>query len=142
MIISIDYDGCVVEEVGLGTPHALRDGAADGLRALKESEHVLILHSVRCSAPINDEIVCGRLYPGGKIPTGLPRSVAESIRYFEEMRSFLRSQNLWTVEEGGVFDLVWRLPGKPYADVYADDRAINMRAKDAWRSLAFVLGGG
>ena len=139
MIIGIDFDGTVVETT---KPLRLRPGVEDTLRAFVEMEHQLVLHSVRCNAPITDDVLLGRLYPGGKIPMGLPRTVEESWEYFEEMRDFLRSKMLWTVEEGGVFSVIWQLPGKPPADAFLDDRTINVRGKEAWQSVRFVFGGG
>lgn len=62
------------------------------------------------------------------LPIGAPASavIAAARRQrasFAEMRSFLRALRLWTVEEGGVFESLWTLPGKPAADVFFENRA-------------------
>lgn len=118
MILAIDFDGCITRQLPYGAPPVLRDGAADALRAMAAAGHTMILHSVRFGAEGSDGLAT-------------------------EAELFLRREGLWTL-----FGRVWREPGKPYADLYIDDRCQRIgdlgRALDGsvnWGMLAFWYGG-
>lgn len=137
MIIGVDHDGTVVVST---REQSFRPGAAETLRSLKRAGHALILHSARCQSPSAYLAQKGFLYEPARIPEGLVPSVEDTIRMFAEMRGFYRAHNLWTVDEGGVFDFVWTLPGKPVCDTYLDDRTIDMRPPDAWARVRSLFG--
>ena len=115
MILAIDFDGCLTRPLPPGTPPILRDGAADAVRALHAAGHSLILHSVRFGAEGSEALE-------------------------REAELFLRKQGLWCL-----FERVWRETGKPYADLYLDDRSqkigdLGVDGSVAWNMIGFWYG--
>ena len=119
MQIAVDFDGTLTRGDMLGGPPVLREGAASGLRALAAAGHTLILHSVRFTSD-----------PFGDDPTG-----EKSRTWTREAEVFLRREKLWCL-----FAEVWTRPGKPYADVYLDDRAVRIgdgtAGSTSWANVA------
>jgi len=131
VIIGVDFDGVVVRA---GEPLTLRGEADKALRSLAR-HHDLILHSVRCQAAITDFIAAGMLTLNDVAERFVP-DVKDAPARFAEMKRLLQSKKLWTKDEGGVFTAVWMLPGKPYCDVYLDDRCVNVKALGALAQFA------
>ncbi len=117
MIIAVDFDGVITRDRWPTRPLVLRDGAADALQAIKAAGHILVLHSWRWG------------------DLGTPEMQVEC-------EAFLRAHGLWSL-----FDRVWHDPGKPYADVYLDHRALAVGddgdpTRPSWRDVAAQYGDG
>jgi hypothetical protein len=122
MRIAIDADGTILER---SPPLRLRPGARHALWSLRRAGHWLILHSSRLCCPVADEITTLESSSSGKISSRVTLSIEDYWARQAELRRFLQSHRLWRVEEGGVFNQIWDLPGKPHADLSLDDRAVD-----------------
>lgn len=136
MIIAVDFDGTIVEQEGrpyddVVTPLRFMPGAREGLLALKNAGHVLILWSGRVSATIQPDPGAS-LVRAGIIGSG-PRSALNQARY-RQMVDFV------TTHLSGVFAAIDDgRSGKPPAELFIDDRAMRLGAGGgavSWPTLA------
>jgi hypothetical protein len=117
--VALDFDGTLVRPFLRATTlreSDWRPGALAFVRAALAAGFEVVVHTVRASlrGAIGDSPQPGEaadFYAGGAVPPG----TEETWRLYDEVRAFLRAHDL-AVE-------VWTLPGKPWADVYVDDRA-------------------
>lgn len=132
MIISIDYDGTIVEQGSYDLrPSVFRPGAVEGLWRLRAAGHKLLLFSARANRVLRfgdqwDPLLRGQ---GGG---WLDQTDLHRARY-QQMVDFVGR------ELPGVFDAVDEgLQGKPVCDLFIDDRAWG--ASVDWLAIASELG--
>jgi len=127
MIVAVDFDGTIVEEGS--SPLKVRDGAVTALRRLASAGHRLILHTCRLTDPDAAADAEGRSYADAA-------EQAEGRAREAEMLTFLAETGLDRIL------VPWRGRGKPPADLYVDDRALQGRIgrPTGWRDLAAMLG--
>jgi len=126
MIMIVDFDGTVVHR---DPPLRLKEGARDGLLALKRAGHQLVLFSARANRARRFNADLDPLPPSGKYqyPTlgdsadrDRLRVQAYNAALFEQMRRFVAA------ELPGVFDAIDEgNVGKPLGDYFIDDKSIN-----------------
>lgn len=124
--VALDYDGSLVENHV--SPPRWRRGARELIVAAAAAGIRLIVHSCRCTLVGYTEAPgdSSEFWRSGRVPP----DVEYSWGLREEMRGFLEAQGVSSLVE------YWEGPGKPIADIYADDRA---EAPD-WLVLAGELG--
>jgi len=124
--VALDFDGSLVEDHQ--QPLRWRPGAREFIIAAASSGVRLYVHSCRCTLVGYEEMPgdAEEFYRSGRVPG----QVSYSWGLKEEMVAFLEAE--------GVRQLVqlWDAPGKPIAEVYADDRA----EQPDWFVLAAELG--
>lgn len=126
--IALDFDGSLVE--ANVSPPRWRPRAREFIVGAATAGARLWLYSCRCA------IACGLpgagpwdaddFWRSGR----LPADIEMGWSLFEEMRTFLEAEGVWTLMTP------WTLPGKPLADIYADDKA----EPPDWSRLASELG--
>lgn len=113
---AVDFDGTLAE----GYPDdklTLNMEAIRVLRDLRVEGHRLVLWSCRATPYYDTPILVDevqRFYAFGEVP----ERVTDTWRMFGAMRSLLLQHGVWDL-----FDDVWQAPGKPFADIYIDDKA-------------------
>jgi hypothetical protein len=135
LTIAVDLDGTLAHYSGWKGYHCIGDplpGAVDVCRTLVEAGHTLFVYTCRCC----DAPIIGA--DGGGEPFAVSNpAVSESAA---------RHIQIWLRWHGFPLMTVWTGPGKPFADVYLDDRAFRiepMREPGAWwRFLEAVNAGG
>lgn len=125
--LALDFDGSLVEG---DQPLRWRRGAKEFIRGAAAAGIKLVLFSCRC-APACGLADTGPWDADDFWRTGRVSEVFEtSWRLRMEMRAFLEVEGVWTLMTP------WELPGKPLADIYADDKA----DLPDWLRLAGELG--
>lgn len=113
---AVDFDGTIADGYP-DRPLALNPEAIRVLRDLRAEGHRLVLWSCRAT-PYNDTPILAdevqRFYSFGEVP----ERVLDTWRLFGEMRALLQSQGAWDL-----FAEIWQAPGKPFADIYIDDKS-------------------
>lgn len=125
IVLALDFDGTLVED---GDPLRWRRGAKEFVFAASAAGIELVLHSCRCALVAYNDMPgdAEEFYRSGRVPD----QVTYSWNLREAMVQFL--------EREGVRELlrVWDRPGKPWADMYVDDKA----ELPDWLALADELG--
>lgn len=141
MLIAVDFDGVVVSVKGrafsdTSSPLSFMPGAKEGLKALKQAGHKLLLYSARSNrsllfTPEWDPLV----RVGVKRPNEYAWSHGKAIHWarYHQMLRFCAT------ELPGVFDAIDDgMQGKPLADLFIDDRALSMDA--GWPHISLLYG--
>ena len=142
MKIAIDFDGTLVDDKhpydDLETPLRLLPGALDALQAMKRAGHVLIVWSGRANRSIREDWRLDPIKRTGMTPQGLEfwkKNQGLNEARYQQMQDFI------SAELGGLIDAVDDgRQGKPGADVFIDDRALNVDT--GWGRIAAALGEG
>lgn len=146
MIIAVDFDDTIVSQAGrsyddVTTPLQFMPGAREALTSLKRAGHVLLLYS-------------GRSNRSGRIDPDLDPMVRAGLRrvdrgHWEENRKINEARYQQMVrfaydELPGIFDVIDDgQQGKPYADLFIDDRALSFGRGPLsmrWDTIARVHG--
>lgn len=144
MIIAVDFDGTIVEQDhpydDLVTKLRFVPGAREGLYALKQAGHVLILWSGRASVLIRPDRRMALVEAGIVNPDERERSHGLNLARWEQMINFVETHlpNLFTAIDDG-------RTGKPPVDLIIDNIAIGLGygpMKAAWNQIAHSHGGG
>ncbi len=126
--VALDFDGSLVEDHVL--PLRWRRGAKEFVVAAAAAGVRMWVHSCRCAVACNLSTVspwdAEEFWRSGRVAADIETSWA----HFEEMRVFLEVEGVWA------FLTPWTLPGKPFADLYVDDKA----ELPDWYRLAGELG--
>lgn len=140
MLICIDFDGVVVRTdrpfADTTTPLQFMPGAKEGLIALKQAGHTLVLFSARTNrsllyTPEWDPLVRA----GVRRPHAAAWSEGKAVHWarYHQMRNFCATHL------ADVFDAIDDgLQGKPLADLFIDDRALSMES--GWPNIAMLYG--
>jgi len=105
MIVAVDFDGTIVKESvdeffdsgGFYVGEVI-DGAIPFLKYLREEGHLIVIFTARMNP--------------------------ENKKALHVSKSWLEKQ---LIDRGIPFDEVYTSPGKPYADVFIDDRALSFK---------------
>lgn len=129
MLICVDFDDTVVAQSGreyadVDTPLQFMPGAEQGLLALKQAGHMLVLYSGRANRALRVDPNLDPLVRSGLKRVNMERwkknSVVNQAR-FEQMIAFVEA------ELPGVFAAIDDgMQGKPSADMYIDDKALRL----------------
>lgn len=126
--IALDFDGSLVE--ANVTPLRWRPRAKEFVIGAAAAGVRLWLYSCRCaiacSLPTSSPWEADDFWRSGRVPADAEIGWA----MFEEMRGFLDAEGVWLLVTP------WTLPGKPFADILADDKA----EQPDWARLAAELG--
>lgn len=140
MLIAVDFDGVVVRTdrpfADTTTPLQFLDGAKEGLLALKQAGHTLLLYSARANrallyTPEWDPLVRA----GVRRPHEVAWTAGKELHWarYQQMLAFCKA------ELDGVFDAIDDgLQGKPLADLFIDDRALAVDV--GWSHIALLYG--
>jgi hypothetical protein len=126
MIIAVDFDNTIVAARhpydDLKTPLQFLPGAKEGLLALKNADHVLLLWSARSSLCLRVDWRLNPLWASGTVPLDVDawqENVALEEARYQQMLDFVAK------ELPGVFDAVDNgCMGKPIVDLFIDDKAV------------------
>jgi hypothetical protein len=126
--IALDFDGSLVE--ANVTPLRWRPHAKEFVLGAAAAGIKQWLYSCRCAVACN-LVEANPWEPDEFWRTGnVSTEIETSWALYEEMRAFLEAEGIWQLVTP------WTLPGKPFADIIADDKA---EAPD-WGRLAAELG--
>ena len=136
-VISIDFDGTVVEQGDYESPFLkLRPGAREALWRLRAADHVLLLFSARANrALLYGEQWDPMVRAGHRSLDGMAADPSRALnwRRYREMVDFCAT------ELPGVFHAVDDgQQGKPVCDIFIDDRAWGSSVK--WAEIELALG--
>jgi hypothetical protein len=146
LIISIDFDGTVVDEASrpfadTTTPLQLMPGARKALAALKAARHILILASCRANRALRDDPTLDPLVRADRRP--IDRVAWERARPIHQAR-YHQMLDFVAAELPGVFDAIDDgMQGKVCADLYIDNHALRFGAGlsgAGWASVAVEYG--
>ncbi|HUT74284.1 MAG TPA: hypothetical protein VM221_05535 [Armatimonadota bacterium] len=119
MIIAVDLDGCLATYAGWKGHEDIGDplpGALDAMHTLHADGHQLFIFTCRCcEVPLIGADGAGAPYDLPN-PATLP-GAAEAIKAWLQRHRFPPMQ-------------VWTGPGKPFADIYIDDRAMRVAPQE------------
>lgn len=139
MIIAVDFDGTVVKETAwnyLG-PLVLEQNALPALYALRNAGHSLLLYSARANQALQAQPSLDPLHRAGVItfPRTLQTAALAGMR-FKAMVEFVET------ELPGIFDAIDDgRQGKPNADLFIDNRAVNFGPYGMdWQEIAGCWG--
>lgn len=128
LTVACDFDGSLVEPHS--KPLVWRGRAKDFILACAAAGIRLWLHSCRCQVAVALEMELPGDAEGFWRYGRVPEDVEYSWGLYEEMRAFLEAEGVWGLLTP------WTSPGKPIADLYADDLA----ERPDWLALAGELG--
>lgn len=139
MIFAIDFDGVIVPD---GYPLdaknlVLLPGVKNGLLKLKKAGHILLLYSARSNkaAMINSEF--DPLVRAGKVQPASDKTRNITANKYREMVIFIEEKlpDIFDAIDDG-------RQGKPYADVYIDNKAIRFGGSFGlkWDQIADIYG--
>lgn len=142
MLLAVSFDGCVVSSDraydDLSTPLEPLPGALEGLRALKRAGHTLLLWSERANRALRVDWTLNPLWVKGVVPFDVvawKRGQALEEARFRQMVTFVQDELL------DVFDAIdTGLQGKPNADLFIDDKVLDLYSSGGWERLAQVYG--
>jgi hypothetical protein len=143
MFIAVDFDGVVVRKdrpfADTTTPMQFMPHAKEGLESLKRAGHVMLLYSARSNRSL--------LYTSEWDPlvrAGVRRPHEAAWSHGRELHWARYHQMLQFVEDQlpGVFDAIDDgLQGKPMADLFIDDRALEFGVgAKGWPDLMTIYG--
>lgn len=126
LTVAIDFDGSMVEDHQ--QPLRWRPGAREFILAASASGIRLVVHSCRCTLVGYQDMPgdAEEFYRSGRVPG----QVEYSWGLREEMNAFLEAEGVRQLVQ------IWEAPGKPIAEIYADDRS----EQPDWFVLAAELG--
>lgn len=113
--LALDFDGSLVEKDV--SPLRWRPRAREFVIGAAAAGYKLWILSCRCT-PAGSLVDANPWDADDFWRTGrAPADIERSWELLEEMRRFLEAEGVWDLVQ------LWTLPGKPFADVYADDKA-------------------
>lgn len=143
MLVALDFDGVIVRKdrpfADVTTPLQFMPYAREGITSLKNAGHTLLLYSARANrallfSPEWDPLVRA----GVKRPNEMTWAHSRSLYWarYHQMIKFVET------ELAGLIDAVDDgLQGKPLADLFVDDRAVEFGAgAHGWLEIAHLYG--
>jgi hypothetical protein len=143
VIISVDFDGTVVERSGQygerGEQLVVIEEAAIALKSLKEAGHSLILTSCRANTAQRKDWRKNPLWALGIVPFDEDNWAKNRLKWERAYHNMIKCVNR---ELPGIFDAIDNgEQGKVIAHLYLDDRAFRI-TYGSWKTVAETYGDG